>query len=269
MTSQDQENEADMQAAFESFMLGGKTTTPTKKGSNSASLSTLTSPSPSPSLRKNKQQQKKAWGIIKAYQTTLQMQWLDIDQDLHNLMISIAHLRDCIQMECRYIHDNTPKKPSWQSFGLHSQKQQVLQSMDVEMALSRDLLKHESMLETLRRLLAHLSEGQDALGRRLEEMYVLLHEEESVMDNDKIANALECMQNVYTVLAQDVYRKQQLSQGLLDSVNNQILSVNDAENHEPCVIAHQCAKEWSASEDDKALLENMLQLGKRTDAITE
>lgn len=129
--------------------------------------------------------------------------WIHIDDQLQQVMDSIAHLRDRLLSSSRWIQqqqrrqeqqpekhgalllpglsgdETKTKKPdhSWKSFGFRHQNCGssgivVLEVQDFELALSHELLQHERMLSLARTLLFSLSTTLDTMSRRFEEWMV-------------------------------------------------------------------------------------------------
>jgi hypothetical protein len=135
-------------------------------------------------------------------------EWIHIDDQLQQVMDSIAHLRDRILVSSRWIQkqqqsqqqqqpekhgarssgDDGTKKidSSWKTFGFRHQPppQQpqncgsfegigvFLEVHDLELALSHELLQHEQMLSLARTLLFSLSTTLDTMSRRFDEWIV-------------------------------------------------------------------------------------------------
>jgi hypothetical protein len=175
----------------------------------------------------------------------LQRDWLEVDETLGNVMSSVAHLRCRIALEQQQVsqlekHKDDQNNDDWKTWGFHARDRHLagmtLTRADLHMTLSRDLLQHESMCSTARRLLASLAQTQDALGRRLDEMMqweiMTASDGENNNDDDNCTMVISACQQLYSKLALELYRKQCLVHQVLESVHNGILwSKMDDEDH--------------------------------------
>jgi hypothetical protein len=224
------------QQAFQEYMIG-KISAPT------------TTPETSPS--KSSPSKKRFGSVLKAFQGRLQ-EWMDANVHLGDVMGSIANLRDRIYWESQQQQQKRgPKNPEWQSHAFRQSRNTCLLVEDVEMALTADLLQHERMLSAARNLISSLSQTLDALGRRLDEWIMM----ELTLEPSFISVQGEVMdqcQQIYTLLAQELYRKQLLVHKVLDSCNDSILAGGDDdvegmyEGENPRSVARKCVVAWSA-----------------------
>jgi signal transduction histidine kinase len=256
----------DVRRAFEQFMMGGNDKFPAVaqevvKSNNMERLE-------AEEELLVKKAERKYWQILKAFQGTLERDWLQVDDNLHDVVSSIANLRGRIAMESRLL----AKKDSvnlWNGHGYHATPCS-LRREDVELALSYDLRQHEKMMTGARTLLASLSEAQEALGRRLEEL-MLHHFLEMKQSITLWASVVDRLQQVFCELAMELYRKQVLVQSLLDAVNDNLLVAQDDESAEEYVnprrVADKCCQEWprgsKKSNVSVKVLDGLLQLGER------
>ena len=200
--------DTDMQAAFENFMLGEK------------NLRVSTSP------RKNYHEDvedsfsiRKKRGYLpnlRALQGRLE-EWKGTNQKLEDVLRSIANLRDRIYWESQ---EQQKQRPPWKDSGFRYvlSNQSVCDNLlkeDVRLALNRDILQHERMLSALRSLAASLAQTVDEFGRRLEEWMI----QNLMYENCRIEEKkhLELAQEVYLLLASDLYWMQKMAARLFDS----------------------------------------------------
>ena len=222
------------QRAFQDFMLAG--TNKTKQP--------LT-PSPSFSshnkLRSNIQRQYAS--ALQAFYSCLVKDWIHTDQQLHDCVASLANLRQRVHSTSRALEEHTPVADYMvQGFRRPTAIQDYLARDDLQLALTEALLAHERMMATSRRLAAVLSQAQEALGRRMDELLML-----ELPDNEFAGRLNEC-RLLYVATSQELYRKQQLLQKVFESVHDGVLYRNDNpadRSDSPKKIAKQCAGAWS------------------------
>jgi hypothetical protein len=215
-----------------------------------------------------KKAERKYWQILNAFQGTLERDWLQFDDNLLDVVSSIANLRGRIAMESRLLAKKDSHK-LWDGHGYHPTKSS-LSTEDVDLALSHDLLQHEKMMRGLRTLLASLSEAQEALGRRLEEL--MLHHLETKQCMPLWTSVVDRLQQDFCDLAMELYRKQVLVGSLLDAVNDDLLVAHEDEETvdahvNPRRVADKCCREWprgsNKSHVNVKMLDGLLQLGER------
>lgn len=282
-----------MLRSFEQFMLGsgggdglnmnspatGKSIT-SKKGRQKG-LDNLVSTPPSrsafesPSQRKQDEKmvdkvQRKCWRIFRGFCSTIQNEWIAIDDQLLEVVSSIENIRSRIPLEMKLLSrlkddiSNNCLNGKPQSRGTMSMTQ-----CDVNLSLCHDLLQHERMMYTLRSLLSDLASSLQALGRRLDEAYhhhlaacdllkILCDEDCDDKNESKQPHTLlrlhEAMQlmdhmnEMFSMLSRELYRKQCLSLYALDSVDNKILVSGAAERDNGKDSGYRaaiiCTKEW-------------------------
>lgn len=252
----------DMQRSFEHFMLTGR------KGDSNSSTTTL-SPhqhriSQTNSVRKAKPTLgKKKLTVLKIAQPVLTSiggfhkvfvnEWLSVDDHLYLVVESIFNLRERVwiasRQKCWWTNNAPcPSTNSWKNEGLRGVSQTLLQSGDVNLALSHSLLAHERMLSALRQGLSQMAEAQKTLGRRLEDIFehydsfemngaghTLDSDEEGTKHQERTEQSVgqkvdECLE-LYRAAASELYRKQILGQAILDS-DHDLLLYHD-KHHKP------------------------------------
>lgn len=250
-TCEEEEDEEAMRAAFAAFMLHGK---PQVVSSSSPQL-----PPQSPQSQSQSQSNsafskalRKYKPITNAFHGTLVRDWLEVDDNLCQVMHSISNLRERCwltsrlvakqkqqQSKTNWFRSNTnisssQTKPSWKGHGFRLDAQKMaFGDDDLELALSHDLLQHERMLVGARKLIHSLGEAQEALGRRLDEL--LLHHMETYgyLDFETtpevpkafegVCSRVDHCQQLYSQSSKELYRKQSLAAQVFDSVQDNLL----------------------------------------------
>lgn len=219
--------DVDMQAAFEQFMLG--------KSKSAAS------PSPQKESQKgnshyNNKRKKGHRPVLKAFQGRLE-EWKDTNGQLEAVLKSIFNLRDRVFWESNSLKESEANETesllhSWKDYGFRSgRRNTALEKEDIHLALNHDLLQHERMLSALRSLLASLAQTVDDIGRRLDEWMLqnLMEEDTAVYDERTLGSqikeqtALELAQQVCSLVASDLYRKQKMASEVFDSCHDGVL----------------------------------------------
>jgi hypothetical protein len=243
----DVQDEEAMRAAFAAFMLhpSSQTSPPPQSPQSQTHNSAVTAFSKA--LRKYKP-------ITNAFHGTLARDWLEVDDNLGQVMASISNLRERCWLTSRLLakqqlqlqqqsrngsssrgpNTNISSKPSWKGRGFREDPQKTALAVDdLELALSHDLLQHERMLAGARKLIHFLGEAQDALGRRLDEL--LLHHmemyryldysvtQEGFSAFEGIAIKVDQVQQLYSQSSKELYRKQSLVAQVIDSVRDALL----------------------------------------------
>jgi hypothetical protein len=222
--------------------------------------------------------------IRKAFCHTLTQDWLETDDTAHQVMHSVANLRERLWHTSQLLLLETTKacnkEPNgntagilWKQCGYRggsggcasSSELCFLTVDDLQMALDHDLQQHERMLVNLRRLLSATGLAQEALGRRLDEWYrlsLLLSEEQQQQPQGL---SLDDCHNLFTATANELYRKQMLAAQVLESSASDDLLVRadddeqnrhaDDDDSSPRRIAHQCCAQWPRTHKESHLLE--------------
>jgi hypothetical protein len=256
-TVDEEEDEEAMRAAFAAFMLHGKPQVTSSSSPPPQSPVSHANASNSTAFTKALRKYKP---ITNAFHGTLNRDWLEVDDNLGQVMASIANLRERCWLTSRLVakqkqqekrgswssrgggmnmirnsNNNTSRqKPSWKGHGFRVDVQKTaLCEDDLELALSHDLFQHERMLAGARKLLHKQGEAQEALGRRLDEL--LLHHMETYRYLDDsvtaaglaafegICSRVEHCQQLYSQSSKELYRKQSLAALVFDSVADSLL----------------------------------------------
>lgn len=271
-------------AAFARFMLTGKKHMESKQAQESSITPFSVSPSPALQLAFTKTL-RKYQPILSAFYGCLVRDWLQVDDNLGQVFYSVANLRQRVWLTSRLLAKIQPPQSQaqtqnprcsnrWKGRGFVDASAAVLPNEDLRLALTHDLLQHERMLAGVRKLLAAMSQAQDALGRRLDELLshhmdayelvrVMQEEEddappETLAALEGTAAKVEECQLLYVQTAQDLYRKQTLAARVLDSAVNDALFFRaaDQDNDDlggddddigatsPRQVAQQCVDAW-------------------------
>jgi hypothetical protein len=260
----DKDDTEQMTAAFQAFMLQGKskeatstktlpsTTTPQHIGSKTNCTSTT---STLVVYGRTDQYFKSLRPIVKAFQGRLQ-DWNHTDTQLEKVMISITNLQMRLASESHHQrHLQQPPKQQqhpWIGSGFRPQIASIgifLTPQDIDMALDHDLLQNERMMATLRSLMASLADILEVMSRRLEEWIHIRwncvehfhhnHDWQQQQQQQQQEPLLEDAQQLYRLLAQDLYRKQLAVQQVLEDDSG-----NGSTSQE---ISKQALKEWTLS----------------------
>ena len=223
--------------------------------------------------RRNNQRQ--YWRLYKSFFAIVDIEWLDIDNQLEAVVGSIDNIRSRLPMESRILNnindeDDWESKKPWDGYALgYSTRREhnfALRVEDIRLAQGHDLEQHEKMLAGLCRLLSALSEVQEALGRKLDELMDLhwgccedvdLRSEYSSSSSIPMQTLVDEASLVYHQLALELYRKQGLVKELLDSVTDDMIEAEERSSHKTGGddimsvgrsskgAASSCSKEWS------------------------
>ena len=222
-----------------------------KKKSNTKAKTPQTTPQQRREEQRIRNTQRQYWRLYKNFFSIVETEWLDLDDQLMAVVGSIDNIRSRLPMESRILRnirdeDEWEAKKPWDGYaqGYSSRREHnfALRVEDVRLAQGYDLVQHEKMLAGLRRLLSALSEVQDALGRKLDEL-LSHHWEcsddagiESAMDPQGLSTvSLQTLVDeaslVYNQLAMELYRKQGMVQELLDSVDDDMIAGEEKAAH--------------------------------------
>ena len=243
---------ARMQSDFQAFMLG-------KKSPKTPKEERHMSPKPSPSPKADANRKKllrQCHQAVEAFVGLLQRDWLEVDDNLALVVQSIAHLRErcwkeATMLECEY---ETPTFKSPTNF---------LTKEDVELALAHDLKKHEKALIGLRKLLSSLQQAQEGLGRRLESIMLVSLEQDDVLSSStqdegtaKALSKMKACEELFPLLASELYRKQQYAEELFESANDEVLAFDCDLSDSPVGVARRIGVRWSRSHKKSPLHES-------------
>jgi len=209
------------------------------------------------------------WQLFRAFCIVVEEDFIKNDKHLGEVVASIENVRRCIHATSRQqqqYSDNNAVYPMWQQYGYRSSTRDestfsTITWLDIEETLTHDMQQHERLLSGLGSLLKQLYEAQEAMGRRLEDMYN--HHLDVTMDtnmtmtntNDDIhvcvylgdcALLLEKMQDCHHACANELFRKQGLCERLFDSCTDDLLDESSSSSSNESLskrVAEQCARE--------------------------
>jgi len=207
-----------------------------------------------------KRYEKRCWNVFHRFCSTLQNDWFSLDDQLLDVIQSISELRHRMLMQAKCLHDFAHHKDryNWLCHGnskIHMiccDNTKILTKADVELALSHDIIQHEKMMAGVRSLLSNLSEIQDTLGTSLDKIMQQQLEvtTNQCKRNETLINLVNEMNNIFVMLAMEIYRKQILAQMLIESTaGNDILysshqSVDNDEEDGARKTATFCCRRW-------------------------
>lgn len=239
----------DYETTFQNFMMtGAAPSTPT-----SAKITTTTTPeiatvTKSPYMRTAI---KHCSSIVKAFQGTLQRDWLEVDDNLAAVVRSISNLRDRIYWSSQQLLAG-PYIAGGNDWKRQRGARVHLKHQDIELALKHELQQHEQMMTGARSLLTSLNQAQEALGRRLAEGMQLCLDirANQSLDNKSISAlaSIDALEHVYHILAVELYSKQVMVQEMLNCTNDYLFASDDVvvtADENPRRTAHKCSTKWT------------------------
>ena len=263
--AQDEDDVVRQQRVFQEFMLRGKS----KVDSND--YHHQVTPSSTPSSKDFK----RLYTVLKAFRETLVRDWLDVDEQLHRVWCSVANLRERCRATSRSLEDLSTQETcsSSSSLSAASYRQRHnrggLNLQDLELALSYNLMQHERMLAASRQLLLKLGQAQEALSRRLDEIWLLYHNYQIGFRHDdectsvhgteddswlNIVWKVEGCEEFFKATAKELFRKQRLADQVFDSMQDALLTPRqDIVEKDPVWCARQCASKWPCNRSESHL----------------
>lgn len=298
-----------MRMAFQQFMMTGRhgdtAANSQPHGShpsttvNSTDLISQEMISPEKVQKQQQQQMKKVekryWQIFQNFAIMVRDEWLQLDDEAYKIVEAVSNIRNRLAMEDKLLkntfplhHDMSASSSAKKEWASHAHDPStlvdIIQSRDVELALSHDLEQHEQMMSGLRSVFASLSECHESLMRQMEIM--MKHHSECCKDFHeasttttltmdmteesmvpwsttlgKAASLTQVMARVLDMLSQELYRKQCLVHMILDTVHDALFEHEGGRNGKdhgdsddweedsllsPQMVASQiCRKRWS------------------------
>lgn len=179
---------------------------------------------------KTKQAEKRYYQIYKAFCSFVKGEWMAVDDQLANILESIANIRSRLPIEANVLElaeQSSHNRKNWKCNGF-SQRISRLPSDDIRLALSYDFIQHEKMMASARTMLSTFSDCQGALGRKLDEM--MKHHLEFgsffMRQNSSSVSCHEKMNEMYLILSMELHRKQCLIHVVVDSNIDEAISMN-------------------------------------------
>lgn len=184
--------------------------------------------------REIKRAEKEFIHIFNRFVSRTKNEWMELDDQAYEVVKAISSIRSRLPMETKIMNslEKGLQKNPWSDYGVANifEQHRCLNTNDVQLALSHDLIQHEKMMEALRRLLANLSDCHEALMRILDEiMKHSLECEESFgtvevpVSFQKASSLSNLMADAISMMSLELYRKQNIAQIILDSSEDDIL----------------------------------------------
>ncbi len=251
---------SEMQAAYLEYMLG--------KSAGDVPKSPV-GKSPGADNDRSGKKKKAHRPILRAVQGRFE-EWKDTNSKLEAVLRSIANLRNRIYWESSFLNLRREQKeqPVWGGSGFRSGFSNdiscnSLKKEDIHLALDHDLLQHERMLSAVRTLVASLAQVVDEIGRRLDDwmLHNIMDQDDLVVGDAREQDAFEIFQEVYSLLASDLYSKQNIATRVFESCHDGVLEGTDASGQghsnfksDPRDVIKKSLKELSKSENRNLLL---------------
>ena len=237
------------------FMLGRKKGETASESVLNNSLAVVVESRLSP-LRRSPGSAKKVQSVSSSFAKTMVNEWLETDDTLHQVVQSIAGLRERLWHTSRALAvlRDSEEPAAWKQCGYRGGggdgDDGVLTGDDLQLTLDYDLRQHERMMQVLRRSLSTLHQAQEALGRRLDEYYRLVDCDFS--NQNRFILSLEECQSIFVASASELYRKQALADEVLNSVLDLLFDPDrektgmpvEAETPNPRRVSRQCSERW-------------------------
>ena len=200
-------------------------------------------------------------------------EWLPVDDNLHQLVQSIASLRQQIWYASGSAADAAAEKSNssnrWRTCGYRGSSRRTcdrrLHTSDVQLALTHALLQHERMLAGLRKLIQALGQAQQAMVRRLDELLILYCTSNTVPGAQVfMALQMEECRELYQATANELLRKQIMADQILESSSDACLQLGRnceadpaaSRSQQPRTIARKVATEWPWQTNPKSHLQD-------------
>lgn len=252
------------------FMLGSKTKS---KLHSSSSPSHFTPPPERSSNVSSPKAQSSLQSIQKAFVLVL-VEWIELDDQLYSIILSISNLRDRIWHTSRMLHDlsTTTISPmlessiTWKQFGYRSDNASSFTSIgnklstdDLNMAMDHSLQHHERMIRELRHRISSMNTLQEKMGRRYDELYraeAALHFQSDALAYK--APSINDLQELLISTAKELYRKQAMVVQICETavVDSLLYFTDDATanvtfragvgnpDRSPRKVAQKCSEQW-------------------------
>jgi hypothetical protein len=235
---------------------------------------------PSPSVRKIHPQKSSYVIIVKAFSQAM-IEWIEIDDQIGNIMQSVTNLRERIWHTSQLLNVmataetvTSTMTSSWKQGGYRSDRSchLVLQAKDLQLTVDHNLQHHERMIREMRHLISSENNIQEKLSRRFDELYRADVFELGVKSNlNRSCDTMELLsvefcQILLVSMAKELYRKQCLVLQILNtSTVDSLLSTEDrnvttmlpstknttTETNDPIrnprLVAQRCSSQWSWS----------------------
>jgi hypothetical protein len=231
----------DYQTDYQKFMLG-YTSNSVDDSKATKSDKQYTPPCKSPS-------QKSFSSLVRAFQSTLQRDWIEVDENLASVLQSISNLRTRIYWSSQQRKNLLCTNRTDEMYMMRRPRIHLLPE-DIELALIHEFNQHEKMMAGSRLLLASLNQAQEALGRRLAEILQYVVEMNDMISGGSwspISSSVDTLEQTYEILAVELHCKQQSVQKVLDSTNDYLLATEESlvlDDENPRKSAVKCSSNW-------------------------
>jgi hypothetical protein len=250
------------------FMLGNKATSKRRLSSSPAHdtpsgkpdrTSNVASPRALSSVR----------SIQKAYVLTL-VEWIELDDQLYSIVLSISNLRDRIWHTSRLLNETSTYIASkifssWKQFGYRSELAFSsfgfrITTNDLDMAIDHSLLHHERMIRELRHRISAMNTLQEKLGRRYDELYRAASASE--LQSDALTSkslSINTFQELFISTAKELYRKQTMVTQIIETAavdsllsrteeratnSSTLFTCMEDPDRNPRQVAQKCCTQW-------------------------
>ena len=267
--------------------------TPTKKVAAtpppvSTTKNSSSQKSPQQKSTPNPKIKKRYYQLLRSFNDKVKHTWIEIDQQLLSVLQNIVSIRGRLPHEWKVLSQAERYFPAmveekqeydfidvnddgWKSHGQRGMPFSYhLQIDDIQLAISYDLEQHEKMLVGLRSLMSNMAECHDALGRIVDSLWQFHLEVEDNNENegmkDDMDNIVNCATSLYQMLSMEVYKKQNMISSVIDSTEDDIFGMNEANKGVGVATKSQkfvreCCASWKRSTRDEELLMNVMSLG--------
>lgn len=250
---QDEDSEA-MRLAFEKFMIGGGGIGTIQLSKKSKEEDMADRKMKQESSRRNrihiemKRAEKRYWHTFRSFFDMIQNEWLDTDNQLEQVVNSMASIRNRIPMESSLLDrfNDVVKRKEWACYGNNQSlvggnpewgksNELFINVEDAQLAITHDLLEHERMMGCLRNLFSDLSTYHEDLSRTLDGIIkhhlkineeLMMYEEtgcEPLPVSSKLESAMDIIDSLidtFKDLSMELYRKQILVGLVFDSAKD-------------------------------------------------
>eukprot|EP00586_Coscinodiscus_wailesii_P000806 CAMPEP_0172487634 /NCGR_PEP_ID=MMETSP1066-20121228/16774_1 /TAXON_ID=671091 /ORGANISM="Coscinodiscus wailesii, Strain CCMP2513" /LENGTH=300 /DNA_ID=CAMNT_0013254359 /DNA_START=416 /DNA_END=1318 /DNA_ORIENTATION=- len=216
---------------------------------------------------------KRYWQLFKKFCTAVTNDWINIDDQLGEVLHSISNIRARLPLESRLVDEllrrenlfrcSAPRNMANFKGVNASTVTGYLTLDDINLTFSHDLLQHEKMISAVRKLMSALSEAQEYLGRQLDEALNFhidystdLSEDESLRSEKNAMILIDDMNDVYTMLSRELYRKQNLVTLVFDTVSYVLQSgskhiiVEDSHGMNHVDLFERVVREWPRGSEE-------------------
>lgn len=239
-------DEEDLIKAYHEFMLAGKKTNESEEEAREAKELARQEKAFQSLLTLIEKAEKQYLRIFQQFCRVINDQWMRVDDELLDVLMSIKNIRNRIPLETACVQKLRvwKKKPNKNNDNNNS----YMTCQDIRLAMDHDLLQHEYLLGAIRRLTSDLAQAVQSLERRLDDAYghhfdvlsdlwnhknesstftlsskttegndIMEKKKKSITINPDTLQLLDDMQELFVMIQRELYRKQRLAHDVLDS----------------------------------------------------